>query len=330
MEKKPFSEIFNLGRRSISRDLTVSLILLVILFEGILLLYVYNRQTRFLRRELEKKADDYAVNLAEVLVVPIWDFDDEQIVKIGVGFARNDVVDKIHIMDPYGKTLYVSRSRHAAGRRIKRTVNIMHTGRVIGRASLFLSLDAFELQLANLRNAILLVMVVSLIVIFITSGILLRIFMRKPLSILQDGIDRVAKGDYSYGFDEIRYWELSGIAHRFSEMAADIQVRENSLQEINRALQEEVAERKRAEKKIKESEAKSVALLDAMPDMMFQFSRKGFFLDYKGAEEDLTMDPEAFLGKSIREMLPEQIAGLFIEKLERALNTRQIQIFEYE
>ncbi|MFC1830193.1 PAS domain-containing protein [Thermodesulfobacteriota bacterium] len=203
-------------------------------------------------------------------------------------------------------------------------------GQVIGRASLFFSLDAYELHLARLRNAILLVMAVSLIVIFITSGFLLRIFMRKPLSILQDGIDRVAKGDYSYSFDEIHHWELSGIANRFSEMAGDIQAREISLQEINRALQEEVAERKRAEEKIKESEAMSRALLDAMPDMMFQFSREGIFLDYKGTEEDLSERPETFLGKSLREILPAHIADLFIEKLKRALNTRQIQIFEYE
>ena len=73
------TRIFGFRARSISKELAISLIILLVLFEGILLVYVYNRQSRGLLYELEKKADDYAVNLRDVLVVPIWDFDDEQI-----------------------------------------------------------------------------------------------------------------------------------------------------------------------------------------------------------------------------------------------------------
>ena len=79
------------------------------------------------------------------------------------------------------------------------------------------------MDLARLRNVILLILTGSLIVIFITTGVLLRVFMRKPLSLLQKGINRVAEGDYSYKFDEIHHTELSGIANRFSDMATEIQ-----------------------------------------------------------------------------------------------------------
>ena len=93
------------------------------------------------------------------------------------------------------------------------------------------------------------VLAISLVVIFVTARILLRVFMRKPLDGLQKGIDRVAQGDYGYGFDEIHHVELTGIARRIKEMAADIQARETS-------LQDEVAVRKHAEEKIRESEEK--------------------------------------------------------------------------
>jgi hypothetical protein len=86
------SKILNLKKRSISKELAVSLILLIILFEGVLLAYVYSRQSLFLVEELNKKADDYSVNLSEVLVVPIWDYDDEQIGKIGAGFIQRDIL----------------------------------------------------------------------------------------------------------------------------------------------------------------------------------------------------------------------------------------------
>jgi two-component system, cell cycle sensor histidine kinase and response regulator CckA len=85
-----------LKRRSISMELAISLVLLVIIVEGVLLVLIYNRQAKYLYNQLESKADEYAVNLAETLAVPIWDLDEEQIRRIGEGFARNDLVSTIH------------------------------------------------------------------------------------------------------------------------------------------------------------------------------------------------------------------------------------------
>ena len=216
--------------------------------------YVYSRQSRFLLQELDKKADDYAENLSEVLVVPLWDYDDEQIGKIGISFLQNDVIDEVHIKDARGKTLFIALGRQDGPGLLRRSVVISHKGQVIGYADLVFSLAAIEEDLAWLRNTILMILVASLIVIFITTGILLRVFMRKPLNILQKGIDRVAQGDYAYGFEEIHHIELTGIARRIKEMAADIQARESSLQMINRELQNEITVRKHAEEKIRENE----------------------------------------------------------------------------
>ena len=216
--------------------------------------YVYSRQSRFLLQELDKKANDYVENLSEVLVVPLWDYDDEQIGKIGISFLQSDVIDEVHIKDARGKTLFIALGRQDGPGLLSRSVVISHKGQVIGYADLVFSLAAIEEDLAWLRNTILMIMVASLIVIFITNGILLRVFMRKPLNILQKGIDRVAQGDYAYGFEEIHHIELTGIARRIKEMAADIQARESSLQMINRELQNEITVRKHAEEKIRESE----------------------------------------------------------------------------
>lgn len=237
------------GRRSLSKELAISLILLLILFEGVLLAYVYSRQSRFLLQELEKKADDYAEKLSEVLVVPLWDYDDEQIGKIGLSFLQSDVIDEVHIKDAGGKTLFRATARRDAQGLFSRDLAITYKDQIIGRARMVFSLGTMKEDLAWLRNTILLVLVISLVVIFVTARILLRVFMRKPLAGLQKGIDRVAQGDYGYEFDEIHHIELTGIARRIKEMAADIQAREKS-------LQDEVIVRKHAEEKIRESEEK--------------------------------------------------------------------------
>jgi len=245
-----------LRKRSLSKDLAVSLILLLILFEGVLLAYVYSRQSRFLLQELEKKADDYVEKLSEVLVVPLWDYDDEQIGKIGMSFLQSNVIDEVHIKDAGGKTLFRATGRQGVQGLLSRSVAIAYKDQIIGHADLTFSLGAIDEELAWLRNSIVLILVISLVVIFVTARILLRVFMRKPLNILQNGIDRVARGDYAYGFDEIHHLELTGIARRIKEMAGDIQARERSLQVINQELQTEITVRKHAEEKIRESEEK--------------------------------------------------------------------------
>jgi len=315
--------LWKLRRRSISKALTISLMLLVLLFEGLLLGVVYNLQRRSHMRDLQKLANSYADNLAQVLPVPIWDYDDEQIAKIGSGTIRNRAVIEVRIVDADGKLLFEARKDIAGDNRIERRVIIAHRGQTIGQVDLYLSPDEHIAELVWLRNVIILILLASLFAILVTTGILLRVFMRRPLTILKNGIDRVARGDYDYGFEEVRHSELAGIVERFRDMAETVRDRE-------RSLQREIGERHRADEKIRESEAKSRALLNAIPDLMFRINRQGTFLEFKGDEDLLLIKPERFLGKKITELLPAQISSVVIQRLEDAVSSRRIQVFEYE
>jgi two-component system, cell cycle sensor histidine kinase and response regulator CckA len=316
------SGIFRLEHRSISRELTLSLILLIVLFQGILMGIFYQREARGHLQVLEAKADDHAKNLKEVLAVPIWNYDDEQISRIGDVFYRDPVVDEIRIIDSDGRTLYHSMKEKRPGDRISRKTGIVYRNRTVGTVDLYISMAGYYRALAVLRNTFFLVLAVSIVVIFITTGALLRVIMRKPLRSLQEGIDRVAQGDYTYAFDELHHWELSEIADRFRQMAADVNAREES-------LLEEVSERKRAVQKILASEANIRALIEAIPDLMFRYDRAGKCIDFQGAVKDLYLSPENLLGKNIRDVLPKQTADLYMEKIRAALETRHIQVFEY-
>jgi hypothetical protein len=152
------------------------------------------------------------IYLAEILAVPVWDFDDEQIEKIGAGFTRNELVDELHIYNSEHHTLYSYQDEGAADDRIKRTAAIDRNGKAIGVVEFHLSLGAFQSTLVLIRNSMTLVLATSLIVILITTGLLLHYFIRNPIDSLQKGLDRVAKGDYQYDFHDVHYAELSGIS----------------------------------------------------------------------------------------------------------------------
>ena len=312
----------SLRRRSISNELAISLVLLVFLVEGVLLFLIYNRQADYLLRQLQLKADEYAVNLSETLAVPIWDLDDEQIRRIGEGFVRNDIVTTLSIRDPAGKVFYEF-SRDTTGKPIGRVVPIIYIGKPIGQVNFTLSMDVYRQDLTWLRNTAILLMAVSLVVIVIATGIVLRVLMRKPLAILRQGMDQVARGDYDYRFDEVHHDELADIARRFSKMAGEIRNRE-------RSLQKEVAERKRAEEKSGESEARARAILDAIPDTMFQFDRDGRFIDLRGDLENLAIPPDQCIGRKIEHVMPGHISRIFRKQLARTFETREVEVFEYD
>ena len=308
--------------RSISTELAVSLVLLVLMVEGVLLLLIYKQQAENLYNQLQEKADEYAVNLSETLAVPIWDLDDEQIRRIGEGFARNELVAAITIRDAE-KNLFYQFDRNTTESPIVREVPIVHMGKTIGHARIALSLSGYRQDLVWLRNTTLTILAVSLVVIIIATGIMLRVLMRKPLDILRKGMDRVARGDGGYRFDEIQHEELADIARRFDAMADQVRQREQS-------LQKEIAERKRAEEKIRESDIRTRAILNAIPDILFQFDRDGRFVDMRGDPERLGISPERCIGRRIEQVMPEKIAPIFRKQLSRSFETGQVVMFEYD
>jgi len=95
------------------------------------------------------------------------------------------------------------------------------------------------------------------------------------------------------------------------------------------AVARDITDRKKAEEALRESESKSRALLNAIPDLMFQMNKDGTFLNYKGARKDLYVDPELFLGKKIHDVMPPEIADLTMKHMEQALLSGDIQVYEY-
>ena len=307
--------------RSISTELTISLVSLVLLVQGLLLFLMYTRQADYLYHQLLSKADEYATNLSESLSVPIWDYDDGQIRQIAQGYSRNDLFTSLLVRDKKGTVLY-GFHRDASPKQIAREAKIFHLGKVIGQVQFSLSLDTFSNDLTWLRNIAIVVQAVSLLVIVIATGIILRVLIRKPLTILSQEMDRVARGDHSYRFDEVRHTELIGIAQRFSKMADEVWERQQS-------LQNEIAERKRAVDRMRESEARTHAILDAIPDMLFQFDGAGRFVELRGAAEDFTITPEQCVGKTIEQVMPEGVARNFRKQLTKTFETRGVRVFEY-
>ena len=88
---------------------------------------------------------------------------------------------------------------------------------------------------------------------------------------------------------------------------------------------------KKTEDALRRSEARTRALLDAVPDMIFEFNRDGTILQYvSSANNQPLVPPEQFLGRTIREILPLSVADQTMFAIDRVLESSHVHAFEYQ
>jgi signal transduction histidine kinase len=87
----------------------------------------------------------------------------------------------------------------------------------------------------------------------------------------------------------------------------------------------------RALETVQRLEARSRALLDAVPDLMFRVARDGTYLDVRAHDSSgLVRPPEEMIGSNVRDVLPPDVAEAALACVVRALDTGAISSVEYE
>jgi len=94
-------------------------------------------------------------------------------------------------------------------------------------------------------------------------------------------------------------------------------------------LGHDITERKRVEEALRGSKARNLAILKAIPDLVFRFSTDGSLLDYHlPPTENLRIPPEKLLTNNISGVFSEELSGKIQELIQRAFETGDIQFFE--
>ena len=92
----------------------------------------------------------------------------------------------------------------------------------------------------------------------------------------------------------------------------------------------DITKQKQVQDVLKNTEARTRAILASIPDMIFEISKDGTFLDFMASSEIApVMPPSQFIGKNIRDLFPPSIAQQSVFALERTLATDQLHAFEY-
>lgn len=89
-------------------------------------------------------------------------------------------------------------------------------------------------------------------------------------------------------------------------------------------------ERRRAQEQLRKRETDLRDLLNAVPDLMFRVDRDGRYLEFHAPNTgDLYAPPDQFLGRTVREVMPADLAERCMTHLARAIATGEPQMYEY-
>ncbi|MBN1681280.1 MAG: PAS domain S-box protein [Anaerolineae bacterium] len=80
---------------------------------------------------------------------------------------------------------------------------------------------------------------------------------------------------------------------------------------------------------LQESQKRFQSLVEAIPDLLFRIRRDGTYLDYKPADVPLYASPDAFLGKTVNDVMPVEVASQTMAVIDHVLTTGQTENLEY-
>lgn len=339
--------LFGIRRVSLASKLTLAMTSLVIVAVVSVTWLSLRREQQTFRKELEQQArillDTLAVTTADSLYMLNADFMEEIMGQLGadqvlsagriyekqgriVADAYSDSV-LVHRVepDPFGQILVQSNhtifqweeDQLLAGKAVK-------VGRQrLGAVSVGLSTAPLEAKMAAVRNQGLIVALTAA-----TAGTALALVLSRsitePLQQMTAATQRLAEGDLTQKITIQTQDELELLADSFNRMTDQLRELIESKEKLIQSLEH------RAEA-LRQSEAKNRALLNAIPDLMFRFSREGIFLDFKASRNGyLLQSLSKHLNKTVYDLLPEHVAQMYTDHVQEALQTDQIQIFEYE
>jgi len=92
----------------------------------------------------------------------------------------------------------------------------------------------------------------------------------------------------------------------------------------------DITDSKQIEDSLQRSQARSSAILNAIPDLMFQTLQDGTIIDYHANNPSkLAAPPEVFLGKKLIDVLPPDVDAVLQDCIRETVKTGQLQTVEY-
>jgi heme/copper-type cytochrome/quinol oxidase subunit 4 len=220
--------------KSLYRELTVALVLLVSLVSITVNLLNYLYSSHEAEAGYESEMSNYKAYLREAFEWPLWNIDDELIVKVGSAFASNAEIVSLTIRDDQQRVVY--HQEKPDGNQVKREIAIEHNKQNIGSVEIGLSLRAYEERNRQLLLISIATMILLIVVLLGATRWILSRLLRKPIDAFVGATGDMVEGKYRQIELPETYVEFAPILSGFKTMSEAVASRESRLLQANASL----------------------------------------------------------------------------------------------
>ncbi|MEJ2638292.1 MAG: PAS domain S-box protein, partial [Desulfosarcinaceae bacterium] len=277
---------------SISKNLTISLIVVIVFISSAFISIYYFQFSKREQARFEHTADEYINSIASALEIPLWDLDRENMITVCNFYYQNNAVVAVKLIGVSGEVMYDHKKPPTIGEAnlIKRSREISHDGERIGNVTLVLSPLASKETKLELLKAVLAALLISVIGLIISTGFLLKKYLREPMRFLSTIAQSYSKGDYHPQTSGISYREFEPLVTVLFDMGKTIESqmddlhraesslknhrdhledmvvqRTKELETSNKELHSEIQDRKAAQEELRANQQRLEAILRASP-----------------------------------------------------------------
>jgi len=238
--------------RSISRTLSAGLIITLVLVAGLSLGVNFILSSRKAKAELETRAEEYISALTDALKVPVWNYSEETIAAICESYAQNEFIAKLLVEDPKGLAIF-KKEKVDQPLVVSRSGDIFYEGNLIGRVHIGLASGYYTAVNRQLFQSFSLTIVIMIGALLVMTGVLLRQFLKKPMSRFIKMVDTYAAGESGAFKQGIPYSEFRPLVEVLDKMGEKIASQMKSIRNLNEDLERRVEERTAELRKLSET-----------------------------------------------------------------------------
>jgi len=238
--------------RSISRTLSAGLIITLVLVAGLSLGVNFILSSREAKAELETRVEEYTSALTDALKVPLWNYSEETIAAICASYAQNEFIARLLVEDQKGAVLF-KKEKNDQGLVVARSRDILYEGNLIGRVHIGLSSGYYTAVNRQLFQSFGLTIVIMIGTLLVMTNVLLRQFLKKPMSRFIKMVDTYAAGESDAFKQGIPYSEFGPLVDVLDEMGEKIASQMKSIRKLNQGLEKRVEERTAELRKLSEA-----------------------------------------------------------------------------
>jgi PAS domain S-box-containing protein len=317
--------------RSLSRDLVISLVLIVIVASTLVTTINYQILSRNEKAHLENTANEYLEYLAEGLELPMWAMNDENIQKVAESYYNNELVSHLYLSDAFSNITVFDWKKDNDTDLLIRQKKIVHNDQVIGIIKLGLTSRIYKERANQLLKMSLVTMLVIIISLAAVARFLIRLSLMQPMELLISRIEQISRGEYISGDNNAKHLELKNVITKFTLMAEKVKGREDSLTEINKQLEDEILEHQCTEESLRKSEELFQSIFDNTTSLLFLKDLDGRYIMVNRQFEKIHgRSEEEIIGKSDFELFPQEYAEAYHQHDLKVLESDALAEYEDE